>query len=271
MIEETLYNEMCNEFFPIFKKLAGTDVYSITLGGSHGKGISDRNSDFDFRIYYEKSVEQNTRRIIFEEINQLVSEWKAKNVEVDGIFPRTYSQVDEQLELWLTGNGKLVPYEWTVWGYNILTDIYNQQIIEDPYGRATQWKERLSVYPEALKASIIKKHASSLKYWRNDYHYLNKVKRKDVVFLSSITARLIQDIVQVIYAMNEFYYPGDGMNLKYSQLFEYKPYKFEERITEILHISESDDGYEIQYKNMTGLIDDVLSLTEKHSGNKFVV
>lgn len=262
-MEETLYKEMLNEFLPVFRKLAGTEVYSITLGGSRGKKAADQNSDFDFAVYYEEPAKKEVGQLAFQEIHDLVSKWKLKNVLIDGPWARTYLEVDEQLEMWLTGKGKLEPYEWTIWGYNILTAIYNEQIIEDPYGRVAGWKERLLVYPEVLKESIIKKHASSLTYWRNDYHYRNKVHRKDVVFLASLTARLIQDIVQVIYALNEFYYPGDGMNLKYSEQFDCKPEKFEERITDILHTGESAEAYEIQYKKMTGLIDDVLALVKK--------
>jgi len=116
MIAKALYDEMCGEFFPVFRKLAASDIYSITLGGSHGKNISDQNSDFDFRIYVEKFVEPDKIRDIFDEVNGLVLKWKSKGVEVDGIFPRTYAEVDGQLDTWLSGSGRLVPYEWTVWG-----------------------------------------------------------------------------------------------------------------------------------------------------------
>lgn len=265
MIDKMLYDEMCNDFFPVFKKIPATKIYSLTLGGSHGKGISDLDSDFDFRIYYEASIEKSKIDFIFKEVDQLVSKWKAKNIEVDGIYPRTYAEVDEQLDLWLSGKGKLVPTLWSIWGYNILTDIYNQQIIEDPYGKAEEWKKRLSVYPGALKESILSLHGSSLKYWRNDYHYRNKVDRKDAVFLSSITARIIQDIVQVIYALNEFYYPGDGMNLLYTKSFLIKPNDFEKRITELLQMIDSDESYILQYKRILELINDILHLIKNNT------
>lgn len=260
MMDESLYKEMCNDFFPVFQKLAGTEVYSITLGGSHGKGTADQNSDFDFGIFYEKPAERDVRRTAYKEISRLISKWKTENVSVDNIWPRTYAEVDEQLALWLTGQGKPEPYEWTIWGYHILTDIYNMQILKDPFGRAGQWKEQLSVYPETLKASIIRKHASSLSYWRNDYHYQNKVRRKDIVFLASLNARLLQDMLQIVYALNAFYYPGDGANLTYTEQFSCKPAHFEERIADILHLAEAEDAYEVQYRKMMELTDDVLAL-----------
>lgn len=62
-MEETLYKELYDDFLPVFRKLCGTEVYSITLGGSHGKGIADGNSDFDFGIFYEKPAEREVRRL----------------------------------------------------------------------------------------------------------------------------------------------------------------------------------------------------------------
>ena len=203
MTVKTQYDAMCKEFFPLFKSLAATEVYSITLGGSHGRELSDQNSDYDFRIYYEKPSDQIMQKLAFDEITALCEKWRAKGVKVDGIFPRTYKEVDDQIDLWLTGNGKLIPYVWTIWGYSILTDIYNQKIIYDPYGKATQWKERLSVYPEPLKKSILSQYASSLEYWRNDYHYLNKIKRNDIdeEFLKDISKKdcIFPDIDYMIY------------------------------------------------------------------------
>lgn len=197
MNDNNLCNEVCKDFLPAFRKLAGTDVYSITLAGSHGKGIADKSSDFDFCLYYEKPAKMADRHIAYKEIEKLIA----------------------------------------------------------------NWKERLSTYPEALKDSIIKKHVTSLEYWRNDYHYKNKAQRKDAVFLASITTRLVHDMMQVIYALNEFYYPGDGMNLKYTEQFKLKPENFEARVTDIFRISDADDTYEVQYEKLTGLIDEVLELT----------
>jgi hypothetical protein len=151
--------------------------------------------------------------------------------------------------------------EWNVWGYNILTDIYNQMIIEDPYGIAQNWKARLQVYPEALEKAIVKKYASSLRYWRQDYHFRNKVNRKDAVFLASITTRLVNDLMQVIYALNHFYFPGDGMNLVYSKEFKTKPDRLEERVVRALYPDKTDEIFKDQYETIIGLIDDTLKLT----------
>lgn len=265
-MNENYYKELFDDFIPVFRRLAGTDKYSITLSGSHGKGIADKHLDFDFMIFYEKPAERDERKAAYKEMNQLMEKWKEKDVIIDGIWPRTYAEVEEQLNLWLAGKGQTEQYVWTIWGYHFLTTIFNQQILEDTCGKIAQWKERLSHYPKELRESILKNHVPSLEYWRNDYHYASKVQRKDIVFLSSLNARLIHDIMQVIYALNEFYYPGDGMNLKYTEQFGCKPENFEERVASILRLKDTEDGFEIQYQEMTALIDEVLSLVKDNKG-----
>jgi len=255
-----LYAEMCSELFPVFKKFFNCEKYAITLGGSHGKGLADINSDFDFRVYYETAVEKEKLPAVIVELDGLINDWKKKGMLIDSVWTRSFDEVDKQLESCLSGNCELVSYEWSVWGYSILTDIFHQQIIEDPFDIAKQWKDRLSVYPKALKSSIIKKHLWNLRFRKSDYHYKNKVKREDGVFLASLTAKLINDIIQVIYALNEFYYPGDGLNLEYTPQFKLKPENFEEKVIEILYPDKNGEIYQNQYNNMIRLIDDVLKL-----------
>ncbi len=268
MSSQEIYEALCCDFFPLFKQIPATEKYAITLGGSHGKGIADTHSDYDFRIYFEQSVPSEQLHKIFDQIMLLVNQWKQRGVEVDGIWPRLVSDVDSALELWLSGNGSPKAMEWTVWGYHILTDIYNQQILEDPYAIASNWKKLLTPYPLTIKQAIIKKHESSLRYWLGDYHYSNKFARADLTFLAYITTRLIYDIMQVIYALNEFYYPGDGMNLLYADKFILKPNDFVNRVECILYPGKG--GHIEQYKQLRLLIEETLALTDDGKQNLLV-
>ena len=260
MEENTLFNEMFNELFPVLKRVSVSGDVAVTLGGSHGKGFADIGSDYDICIYCEEISEQETLRLAFGEINALSEKWRERGVIIDGPWVRTYADIDTQINLWLSGMGAAVPVVWSIWGYHILTNISNQTILSDPFGRVAGWIERLSVYPEALRNAVIKKHTDSLRYWRSDYHYQNKVRRGDVVFLSSITARLIHDIMQVLFALNSVYYPGDGANLDYVRGFARKPDDFEGKVTAILLPVEENGGLAGQYDNLVKLIDEVLAL-----------
>ncbi len=95
--------------------------------------------------------------------------------------------------------------------------MYNQYVIDDPHGVLAAWNRLLTPYPLALKQAVINKHHSSLRHWRQDYHYANIIERQDPVFLASLSARLIHDVMQVLFALNETYFPGDGANLVYAE------------------------------------------------------
>lgn len=260
MIEEKQYSELCEDVLPVFRRMSATDRYAITLGGSHGKGLSDRQSDFDFRIYFETPAKEPVFHAAAEELGRAIEKWKARDIEIDGVWPRAIADVDRELDRWLAGDASPKPYEWNVWGYHMLTDIYNQAIVEDPCGVAQAWKDRLAVYPDTLRDSILKHRGDSLRYWLADYHYRNKAVRRDFVFMASITARLVNDMMQILYALNRFYFPGDGLNLIFSREFSVKPDNLEERIVRILYPGADAGCLDRQYSETTALIIDVLAL-----------
>lgn len=265
------YELLCEDLLPILRQFSATERYAIALGGSHAKGISDAHSDYDFRVYYDERTNPEKWTELRKELDVIIEKWKNAGVEIDGAWSRRFSDIESELDEWISGNGKQGQKKWSIWGYELLTDIYNQTIVEDPFGIATGGKKRLEIYPEAMKKSIIEKHGSKLIYWRSDYHYKSKVRRRDIVFLSSITNHLVHDILQIIYALNGFYYPGDGMNLKYTVDFEVKPDDFEGRISQILYpgiktetplSDDKKDIYKAQYEELMAMIDEVLELTE---------
>lgn len=149
---------------------------------------------------------------------------------------------------------------WTIWGYHILTDVYNQMVIEDPDGILADWHRRLSVYPPALKQALLRKHLESLRYWRHDYHYRHKVERGDIVFLAGLSSRLLHDCIQVLFALNETYYPGDGNNLKFIARFARVPEGFVEAVDDVLYPGQGESALRAQYERLLALIDAVESL-----------
>lgn len=259
MIDKGNYDQICNDAVPLLRRLAKTPVYAIALSGSYGKGVPDAKSDFDFRVYFKSFADEEWSKVM-KDFEDLMRKWRESGVILDTFWPRSIEDVNAELDRLVNGRGTPKPYGWTIWGYNMLTDIYNQVIVEDPYGIIQGWKDRLSVYPEALRKSLLKSHGDSLKYWRDDYHYKNKCDRSDYVFMASITARLINDIMQVIYALNRFYFPGDGLNLIFTKKFSIKPNRLEDRVAEILYPCCGQGQLQQQYDNTISLIDDVLSL-----------
>ena len=110
-----------------------------------------------------------------------------------------------------------------------------------------------------LRQAILDKNLASLRYWRADYHYAHKVERGDIVFLAGITSKLVHEIIQTPFALNETYYVGDGANLAFVENLRIVPADFTTRVRDILcpRASEASAG---QYAALTALIDEVISL-----------
>jgi hypothetical protein len=245
------------EFLPLFRGFA-QGRYAVSVGGSYGKGSSDAGSDVDFRLYADRIA--GTHAEIESAISSPMKEWAKRGIQVDGVWSRSVAEVDAALAGWLAGTLKPDAYVWTIWGYHLLPDLYYQKAIEDPFGLIAGWKEKIRVYPKALKEAILNKHMASLRYWRNDYHYVNKVRRQDIVFLAGLSARLVHDIMQVLFAVNEVYFVGDGQNLEFAAQFTYKPRDLDERIRRALNPPPSRDVFEKQRDALISLIDDIEQL-----------
>jgi hypothetical protein len=252
------------EFVPICQELAkGRGKYAISVGGSLGKGTWDNSSDVDFRLFHEKDLpwpDKNPE--IWKSYFEAEARWRKKGVKIDGIWPRKIDEIDSALERWLDGVIQPDDLIWTIWGYHILPDIYHQAIIEDPYGVIEGWKRRLVHYPPKLKKAVIEKHLASVRYWRNDYHYQNKVGRSDTVFLAGLTSKLVHELIQILFALNETYYVGDGQNLSFMQKFTLIPPGFADKVNGILYPLASEDPLKKQYEDLASLIDQVIQLTD---------
>ncbi|MCL1794611.1 MAG: DUF4037 domain-containing protein [Oscillospiraceae bacterium] len=258
-----MLKELIEYCLPMIRDFAD-GKYAITIGGSIGKGLNHINSDVDFRLYADDFVKGGRWDKNYAVYTQHMEYWEKRGLRIDSVWMRGISEIDEKLNKWLSGNLEPEMVEWTVWGYYLPTDIYNQQIIEDPYNIAADWKKRMEPYPQEMKTAVINKHMGRLKYWKNDYHYRNKTDRKDVVFLASLSANIVHDIMQALCAANDIYFPGDGHNLSVAGHFALKPDNFEKRIGLILYPEDTgeSDKFEIQYSSAIAMINDVENIMD---------
>jgi hypothetical protein len=239
---------------------------AITLGGSIGKGIFDENSDLDFRIFHEKELLWPDKDPeLWKPIWAKLEKWKALGINIDGLWPRSIAQVEADIQCAVAGEIQVDMKVWSVWGYHLLTDIDNQFVIEDTEGVIAGWHRLLHPFPPKLKQALLEKHIGSLRYWRKDYHYKNKVLRGDPIFLASLSARLVHDIMQVLFALNEKYFSGDGANLVFAKSFVIQPENLESRILQALYPSMKTEKecFESQYNTIASLIDEIETLCEK--------
>lgn len=253
-----------DECLPKLKAL-GIGRCAVTIGGSHGKGTFDERSDLDFRVFCDEIIgaPRYWETEEWRSFAQIVDRQRPQGIDIDYCWVRTVSEIESELDAWL--NGRVVPVEkvWTLWGYHLLTDLANQMVIDDPFGLVAGWQTRLTPYPRSLQRAVIEKHMGSLNYWRSDYHYRNKVERGDQVFLAGISSRLVHDMIQVLFAINNTYYVGDGNNLHYIEQFAVQPRNFTHRVKNLLYPLQGGDGLKVQYDAILELIDEMAPLVAR--------
>jgi hypothetical protein len=250
-----------DECLPKLRAL-GSGRCAVTIGGSHGKGTFDERSDLDFRVFCDEIVGAPRYREteVWRAFARIVDHQRAQGINIDNCWVRTTGEIESELAAWLNGRALPVEMVWTLWGYHLLTDIANQMVIDDPSGIVAGWQARLTPYPRALQRAVMEKHMGSLNYWRSDFHYRNKVERRDQVFLAGISSRLVHDMTQVLFAINNTYYVGDGNNLHYVEQFAVQPKDFASRVRTILYPPQSGDALTAQYEMTMELIDELAPL-----------
>lgn len=242
---------------PLIADLAEDGAGAVALAGSRGKGRSDEQSDYDFRVYahaYRPDLKQTEQWNRFE---MAMHEWQIEGVRMDGIWMRSYAGVARDLDAWLAGTAIPKSFEWTIWGYHLPTDLASQQIVNDPEGRLAGWKDQLATYPEPLREAVLRQYREILQYWAADYHYESKVDRRDLVFLVGITGKLANAILQVVFALNRAYYPGDGWNLPMAAELPLLPPDFLSRMTAILEPGRDPDAFRRQRTELIAMIADL--------------
>ncbi len=253
--------ELIAAMTPLIADLAEDGNGAVALAGSRGKGRSDAQSDFDFRVYADAYRGPEVRKTAaWRRFDAALRGWQAEGIRMDGIWMRRYSGVQRDLESWLTGIVVPKSFEWTIWGYHLPTDLASQQIIADPRGLLLGWKRQLADYPEALRASVLSQYMEVLRYWAKDYHYESKVARRDLVFLVGLTGKLANAILQTVFAFNRVYFPGDGWNLPMAAELEQLPPDFLQRMTAILEPGQGPDTWQRQRTELIGLIADLEAL-----------
>lgn len=251
---------IAEEFIPLFKALS-IGKYGIAIGGSFGKGTFDKHSDLDFRLYGDELLSDSDEAVkINKQLQSLTEAYQKKGYRIDGYWPRKIGDINQSLTEWMSGSLKPGESVWCVWGYHLLPDIYHQHILDDPFEMLKGWKKQLRTYPPKLKHAILEKHLKSAKYWRDDYHYINKIRRRDIVFITGLVPKIVHNLIQILFALNETYYVGDGNNLDFLKQFERIPAGFIEQVEEVLFPETDEEGFMRQRELLITMINAVEEL-----------
>ncbi|MHB1356872.1 MAG: DUF4037 domain-containing protein [Anaerolineae bacterium] len=223
---DTEIRAVVGELIPLLTQLC-LEEYGIAVGGAHAKGTDDSESDLDLYVF-TANAHRNTERSrlasqFSPDITELIS-WGPDDPFVQGGTDFYYK--GHKVECWLRnrqiidraiadGREGILTRElvtWTITGfYNhcALSDIKVMLPVVDPAGIIASWQSEIAVYPPKLQNTIINNHLSAARFWPHNFHYSSAVERQDVIYTSGIVQQVVHNLIQVMFAINQTYFPGD--------------------------------------------------------------
>ncbi len=213
------------DLLPALQAMCQVPRYGIAFGGAHAKGVADSASDLDLYVFAAAiaSNEARTQRVVE------LADAAPRSWSMPGAFTQAGTDFicrGQRVEVWLRSTGLIEQtlaecergivkqdlVTWTVMGfYNhcALSDLAHMFVLDDADGMLAAWQRRVSVYPPRLRVSIIEKHLMAARFWPHNPHYASAVERCDVLYVSGIVQQVVHNLVQVLFALNRVYFPGD--------------------------------------------------------------
>jgi hypothetical protein len=219
-------NPLVTVMLPLLHKLCDGRV-SVAIGGSRAKGSADRWSDLDVYLFSMTVLSRLDREAVVSTMLPNVSNvtsWGCDDpfleggtdFTVDGVrvecWHRNEASVEEKVQASLNGEVRRQYSAWAVMGFfdhTVLADIRSMQIVADAQGTLDRWKKQVSNYPEALRQSLLHHFMREAAFWQNNPHYRSAIERVDLIYTTAIVQHTLQALIQVLFALNRAYFPGE--------------------------------------------------------------
>ena len=214
------------ELLPLVRQFARGE-YAIALGGAHAKGTADSESDLDLYLFANSVLptDERTRMTVAfsPEVTGAYSwqddlpfsdtgtDFYFRGMRVE-VWLRNAERIERTIAECLDGVLKRDLVTWTTTGfYNhcALSDVKVMVPLEDPFGIIARWKSQVGGYPRKLRDAIIAQHLPAARFWPDNFHYKSAVERVDVIYATGIVQQVVHNLLQVLFALNESYFPGD--------------------------------------------------------------
>ena len=277
----TSLTPLVDDLLPLLRQFVQGD-YGIALGGAHAKGVADPQSDLDFYLFARHLLPEAERKRLCQESHlslepitgwgihdpfvQAGTDFYLNGLKVECWF-RNVDLVAGIIEEAQAGIVKRELVTWTVTGfYNhcALSDLAHMIPIDDPVGILACWQAAVRHYPPALRDSILRAHLPAAKFWRGNFHYHSAVRRGDVIYVMSIVHQVIHNLIQVIFALNETYFPGDKKLGAALDRLDNKPADFSVRIERLLLLRDgAPETLTRQQHDLEALVSEVEALVDR--------
>lgn len=242
---------LMRELLPLLRQFC-VGPYGIAIGGSYAKGSHDALSDVDVYLFSQQvrsGLQRN--KLVVEALGETTAPvfWGCEDSFIEGGTDFSYQGC--RVECWLRNTRQvegtiascrqgIIRREhvaWTVMGffnYVVLADVRTMQIVEDPHGVLARWKEDVSTYPEPLRQAILRRFMAAATFWPENFHYRSAIERADRIYTSGIVQQVLYALIQVTFALNREYFPGEKKLAQVLEKLLVQPSVFSVRIQALL-------------------------------------
>lgn len=226
--------------------------YGIALGGSYAKGNSDALSDVDVYLFAHQVLPGLHRRNLLLEALGETSEavsWGNDDPFTQGgtdfwyqgqpveCWLRHTQQVENTIKACKQGQIRREHVVWAVMGffnYVVLADVHTMRIVEDPHRVLARWKEDVRMYPETLRQAILQRFLREAAFWPENLHYRSAIERADIIYTTAIVQQVLHALIQVLFALNREYFPGEKNLAAALERLPIQPEAFPQRLQALL-------------------------------------
>ncbi len=223
------------------------EIEAILLGGSHGSGTAESDSDYDIYVYSFTEIPLVKRKKVLSRHFKII-EWDnryweteddgilfSNSIPVDIIY-RSIEWLDDILHSIVIDNIAWIGYTTCLW-YNLINSI----ILFDRNGKLTELQKKYQIpYPDKLSQNIIKKNRDLLKGKLPSYYDQIKkaIHRNDLISIQHRLTAFFSSYFDILFALNRQLHPGEKkMVEKVKALCSIIPNNFEQHIQQLLHYS----------------------------------
>jgi hypothetical protein len=252
------------------------------IGGSHAHGSADSLSDVDVYLFSRSALPARERdAAVIDALGGAAApaSWGGDDPFVqagtdfthDGarveVWLRNATHVDAAIAAAERGEVRREFVGWTVMGFLghvVLADVRAMRILDDPEGMLAAWKARLRTFPAPLRAALLRRFMAEAAFWPDNPHYCSAVARGDVIYTSGIVQQVVHALVQVVFALNRAYFPGEKRLAGKLHALPTRPDDLADRIEALLRgpTGTSPAALDAQRRALATLVTETRSLVE---------
>lgn len=235
---------------------------AVALGGSYAHGVHDADSDIDLFVFCDEVQPAARRDALAAAIPACeVASWEGGDfflqAGTDFVFQGRPVSCLIRSSTYIEGNiqaareGRIrrdyeVGAAMGFFNHCCLADVGAMQVLEDPQGLLAAWKEQVAVYPQALQRAIVTTHLGAARLWPDNAHYQSAVGRGDTVYITAIVQQIVQHIIQLVFALNQRYFPGEKHLKRHMERLGYLPQGFMDELDFLLCPPAAPEAFERQ-------------------------